>query len=203
MTIADVLPAWDWRSAHATRVAASPSARLPRCASSRARPAGDERADAHPRAGRRTFDDRPDRRGDGADRPGRGSPTSLTGSLLGGVLSPWRVRGGHRRVASADELRAFAEPGWVRVATAFTVRPTAAAAACDRDADRGHRRHGAPALRALLAPDRAVQLDHAARDARRHPAQGRGMRGYLGLGSNVGDRRANLQAAIDALPDQG
>jgi len=29
------------------------------------------------------------------------------------------------------------------------------------------------------------------------------MRGYLGLGSNVGDRRANLQAAVDALPDRG
>lgn len=29
------------------------------------------------------------------------------------------------------------------------------------------------------------------------------MRGYLGLGSNVGDRRAHLQAAIDALPDHG
>ena len=29
------------------------------------------------------------------------------------------------------------------------------------------------------------------------------MRGYLGLGSNVGDRRANLQAAVDALPDHG
>lgn len=27
------------------------------------------------------------------------------------------------------------------------------------------------------------------------------MTGYLGLGSNVGDRRANLQAAVDALPD--
>jgi 2-amino-4-hydroxy-6-hydroxymethyldihydropteridine diphosphokinase len=27
--------------------------------------------------------------------------------------------------------------------------------------------------------------------------------GYLGLGSNVGDRRANLQAAIDLLPGQG
>jgi 2-amino-4-hydroxy-6-hydroxymethyldihydropteridine diphosphokinase len=27
--------------------------------------------------------------------------------------------------------------------------------------------------------------------------------GYLGLGSNVGDRRANLQAAADALPAQG
>jgi 2-amino-4-hydroxy-6-hydroxymethyldihydropteridine diphosphokinase len=28
-------------------------------------------------------------------------------------------------------------------------------------------------------------------------------RGHLGLGSNVGDRRANLQAAIDALPARG
>ena len=27
--------------------------------------------------------------------------------------------------------------------------------------------------------------------------------GYLGLGSNVGDRRGNLQAAVDALPDHG
>jgi 2-amino-4-hydroxy-6-hydroxymethyldihydropteridine diphosphokinase len=27
--------------------------------------------------------------------------------------------------------------------------------------------------------------------------------GYLGLGSNVGDRRANLQAAVDALPGRG
>jgi 2-amino-4-hydroxy-6-hydroxymethyldihydropteridine diphosphokinase len=27
--------------------------------------------------------------------------------------------------------------------------------------------------------------------------------GYLGLGSNVGDRRANLQAAVDALPAKG
>jgi 2-amino-4-hydroxy-6-hydroxymethyldihydropteridine diphosphokinase len=27
--------------------------------------------------------------------------------------------------------------------------------------------------------------------------------GYLGLGSNVGDRRANLQAAADALPGNG
>src|SRR3954462_9279404 len=27
--------------------------------------------------------------------------------------------------------------------------------------------------------------------------------GYVGLGSNVGDRRANLQAAVDALPAHG
>jgi 2-amino-4-hydroxy-6-hydroxymethyldihydropteridine diphosphokinase len=29
------------------------------------------------------------------------------------------------------------------------------------------------------------------------------MIGYLGLGSNVGDRRANLQAAADVLPEHG
>jgi len=29
------------------------------------------------------------------------------------------------------------------------------------------------------------------------------MIGYLGLGSNVGDRRANLQAAVDALTRRG
>ncbi len=29
------------------------------------------------------------------------------------------------------------------------------------------------------------------------------MTGYLGLGSNVGDRRANLQAAVDALRERG
>ncbi|MEA2226372.1 MAG: 2-amino-4-hydroxy-6-hydroxymethyldihydropteridine diphosphokinase [Solirubrobacteraceae bacterium] len=29
------------------------------------------------------------------------------------------------------------------------------------------------------------------------------MTGYLGLGSNVGDRRAHLQAAVDALPARG
>jgi 2-amino-4-hydroxy-6-hydroxymethyldihydropteridine diphosphokinase len=30
-----------------------------------------------------------------------------------------------------------------------------------------------------------------------------GRRGYLGLGSNIGDRRAHLQAAVDALPAHG
>jgi 2-amino-4-hydroxy-6-hydroxymethyldihydropteridine diphosphokinase len=32
--------------------------------------------------------------------------------------------------------------------------------------------------------------------------QGR-LRGFLGLGSNIGDRRAHLQAAVDALPRHG
>jgi hypothetical protein len=46
--------------------------------------------------------------------------------LVGGVLSPWRLRGGHRPVASAEELRSFATPGWVRVAMAFTATADAA-----------------------------------------------------------------------------
>ena len=37
-----------------------------------------------------------------------------------------------------------------------------------------------------------------ARDGRRAVSEG-----YLGLGSNVGDRRANLQAAVDLLPSRG
>lgn len=34
-------------------------------------------------------------------------------------------------------------------------------------------------------------------------AGGAGLRGYLGLGSNVGDRRAHLRAAREALPSHG
>ena len=35
------------------------------------------------------------------------------------------------------------------------------------------------------------------------PTRGVSRRGYLGLGSNIGDRRAHLQAAVDALPGHG
>ena len=120
------------------------------------------------------------------------------------MLSPWRLRGGHRAIASAEELRAFAQPGWVRVATAFTVIAEGDAcrvatetriAATDEAARRRFGRY--------WRPDRPVQLHHPPRDARGRPSQGRGVRGYLGLGSNVGDRRANLQAAVDALPGHG
>jgi 2-amino-4-hydroxy-6-hydroxymethyldihydropteridine diphosphokinase len=38
--------------------------------------------------------------------------------------------------------------------------------------------------------------------ARGHPAPA-SRRGYLGLGSNIGDRRAHLQAAIDTLREHG
>jgi hypothetical protein len=123
MTIDDTLPTWHWRSAHATRVAAVP-----------------ERADAAIRAfgapdlpltgalmrirglGRRVFDDRPLLQSMArigmvvlVDEPGT--------VVLGGALSPWRLRGGHLAMDSLDAFRAFATPGWVRVAAAFTVVP--------------------------------------------------------------------------------
>jgi len=50
---------------------------------------------------------------------------------------------------------------------------------------------GAAAARAAARADRAGGVDGLTRA------------GYLGLGSNVGDRRANLQAAVDALPARG
>jgi hypothetical protein len=120
MTIDDVLPAWDWRSAHATRVAASPeraaaAARevtgrdlpltglLMRIRTLGRRAAGDRRVlDGMARIGLAVLVDEPH------------------AVVVGGALSPWRLRGGHRPVASAAELRAFAEPGWVRAAMAFT-----------------------------------------------------------------------------------
>ena len=47
-------------------------------------------------------------------------------------------------------------------------------------------------------------LAHAGRGvSRRTRRRRRGVTGYLGLGSNVGDRRAHLQAAVDALPGHG
>ena len=123
MTIDDVLPAWDWRSAHFTRVAASPERAAAAVREFSGRDLPVTGALMRVRAlGRRSFDDRPTVQTMAsiglatlADEPG--------GILLGGVLSPWRVRGGHRPIASAGELRAFAEPGWVRVAAAFTVTP--------------------------------------------------------------------------------
>lgn len=123
MTIDDVLPTWDWRSAHATRVAAPAerAAAAMREFSGRDLPLTGALMRVRT-LGRRTFDERPTVETMAtiglavlADEP--------HGILLGGVLSPWRVRGGHRVIASAEELAAFAEPGWVRVAAAFTVSP--------------------------------------------------------------------------------
>jgi hypothetical protein len=123
MTIDDVLPSWHWRSAHATSVAAPPE----RCGAAARSVTGRDLpvTGALMRVrmlGRHRIDDRPllqSMRGIGlvvlADDP--------VAVLVGGVLSPWRLRGGHLRVDSPDELRSFAAPGWVRVAMAFTAAP--------------------------------------------------------------------------------
>jgi hypothetical protein len=127
MTIDDVLPTWDWRSAHAARVATPPERAAAALREFTGRDLPVTGALMRVRTlGRRTFDERPTVETMAsiglavlADEP--------YAILLGGVLSPWRVRGGHRPIASADELATFAEPGWVRVATAFTVAPDGAA----------------------------------------------------------------------------
>ena len=123
MTIDDVLPAWDWRSAHATRVAAPPERAAAAVRDFTGRDLPVTGALMRVRAmGRRTFDDRPT-----VQTMAKIGLATLADEpsciVLGGVLSPWRLRGGHRRIASADEVRAFSEPGWVRVAAAFTVVP--------------------------------------------------------------------------------
>jgi hypothetical protein len=123
MTIDDVLPVWDWRSAHATRVAATPerAAAAAREFSGRDLPVTGALMRVRT-LGRRTFDDRPT-----IETMSRIGLAILVDEpyavVVGGAISPWRLRGGHRAIVSADELRAFAEPGWVRVATAFTVAP--------------------------------------------------------------------------------
>ena len=46
--------------------------------------------------------------------------------VAGGVLQPWKLRGGATPPAlDAEQLRAFAEPGWVKVAFDFVLVPDA------------------------------------------------------------------------------
>ncbi len=126
MRIDDVLPTWDWRSAHNAKVAASPerAAAAAREISGRDLPVTGVLMRIR-MLGRHRSDDRPL-----LEAMARIGLVMLIDEprdvVLGGVISPWRLRGGHRRVGSADELRAFAEPGWVRAATAFTVTPEGA-----------------------------------------------------------------------------
>jgi hypothetical protein len=121
MTIDDLLPAWDWRSAHATRVAAAPerAAAAVRACGGRDLPLTG--ALMRVRAlGRRTFDDRPII--EAMSRIGLAVLVDEERAVvLGGVLAPWRLRGGHVAVASVEEFAGLAAPGWVRVAAAFTV----------------------------------------------------------------------------------
>jgi hypothetical protein len=126
MSIDDALPSWDWRSAYATRVAATPErcAEAARAVTSRDLPVTGALMRVR-MLGRHRTDDRPllqSLRGLGlvvlADDP--------AAVVVGGVLAPWRPRGGHQRVDTIEALRAFATPGWVRVAMAFTVAPEGA-----------------------------------------------------------------------------
>jgi hypothetical protein len=123
MTIDDLLPAWDWRSAHATRVAAPPdrAAQAARAITGRDLPVTGVLMRLR-MLGRHRPADRPVVEGLG--RVGLlvlvDEPLAI---VLGGVLAPWRLRGGHRPVGSPADFQAFATPGWVRVATAFTVEP--------------------------------------------------------------------------------
>jgi hypothetical protein len=122
MTIDDVVPAWDWRSAHETRVAAPPerAAAAVREVSGRDLPLTGALMRIRTLGRRSSSRERPAI--EGMARLGLATlADDRDGIVVGGVLSPWRLRGGHRRVASAEEVRAFAEPGWVRVAAAFTV----------------------------------------------------------------------------------
>jgi hypothetical protein len=123
MTIDEVLPEWDWRSAHATRVAAAPErcAKAARAVTGRDLPVTGLLMRVR-MLGRHRVDDRPlveSMRGIGV----RIVDDVPLGLVLAGVLAPWRLRGGHVPIGSADELRSYATPGWVRVAMAFTVVP--------------------------------------------------------------------------------
>jgi hypothetical protein len=126
MTIDELLPAWEWRSAHATRVAAPPARAAAAARTVRGRDLPVTGLLMRIRMlGRHRSDPRP------LLQSLRGIGLVVLAEededvLIGGVLAPWRPRGGHASIASADDFRAFAAPGWVRVAMAFTVRPDGA-----------------------------------------------------------------------------
>ena len=111
MTIDDVLPTWDWRSAHAARVAASPERAAAAVREFSGRDLPVTGALMRVRAlGRRTFDERPT-----IETMARIGLAVLAdephGILLGGVLSPWRVRGGHRPIALGRGARRLRRAG--------------------------------------------------------------------------------------------
>jgi hypothetical protein len=118
VTIDDLLPAWQWRSAHATRIAA-PSGRA--LAALREVSATDLPVSGLltrlRMLGRRARDPRPLLEG----MASIGLVVLVEderGVVLGGIMRPWQLHGGHLPVASAGDFRAFERPGWVRVAMA-------------------------------------------------------------------------------------
>lgn len=140
MTIDDVLPTWDWRSAHNAKVAASPerAAAAAREISGRDLPVTGALMRIR-MLGRHRSDDRPI-----LEAMARIGLVMLIDEprdvVLGGVISPWRLRGGHR-------------PGGLRRRAARLRRARLGArgdglhrhsrgrglAGAHRDADRGHR----------------------------------------------------------------
>ena len=60
---------------------------------------------------------------------------------------------------------------------------------------------GGDGRRAQAAPARAPPPRHLRRAHHPHPRPAGVTRAFLGLGSNLGDRRALLRSAVDALPD--
>ena len=108
MTIDDGLPAWDWRSAHATRLAAPPErcARAARVVSGRDLPLTGVLMRLRG-LGRRMPEDRTLLQ----SMSGIGLAELADGPMavvIGGVLAPWRPRGGRFPIDSIEAFRGFA-----------------------------------------------------------------------------------------------
>jgi hypothetical protein len=128
LPIDDLLGVWQWRSAHATRVAAPPQRALAslRAVSARDLPVSGALMRVR-MLGHRARDPRPLLESMAAiglvvlsDDDGE--------VVLGGIMRPWQLHAGHLPVGSPGDFRAFNRPGWVRVAAAFVVEPDGAGA---------------------------------------------------------------------------
>ena len=108
-----------------------------------------------------------------------------------------RLDAGGVRAHGAARLRAHHRPhdplarGARRAGRRRTLGARPVLHAGSAPAARGRRTASCGARTASCSPSRASSRSSASA----------AVIGYLGLGSNVGDRRANLQAAVDALPD--
>ena len=138
MTIDDVLPTWDWRSAHNAKVAASPerAAAAAREISGRDLPVTGALMRIR-MLGRHRSDDRPI-----LEAMARIGLVMLIDEprdvVLGGVISPWRLRGGHRRWAPPTSCAPSPSPAG-RARRRPSPTPGRGLAGAHRDADRGHR----------------------------------------------------------------
>ena len=124
--------------------------------------------------------------------------------VIGMVGRPWRLRPARAPISGAQDFTGFDEPGWVRIATDFRVQGNAGGSRLETETriqatDAGARRRFARYWRIVGLGSALIRRD-LLRATRRRAERSRDREGYLGLGSNVGDRRANLQAAVDALP---